>query len=127
MNLAPILPELILTIGSIVLMMVAAFMGRKGQALTSWGAVALLLGATVSLVGAPQDAGPLFGGIIAADGFGAFGKLLIFLSAAVAIVAATASSSSAVAFSVSKRMAVCRSSMRRKSSAISVSRVPKWS
>ena len=88
MPYAAILPEIILTLGAIALMMVAAFMGRKGQALTSGGAVALLLGATVSLVGAPQDAGPLFGGLIAADGFGAFGKLLIFLSAAVAIVAA---------------------------------------
>ena len=33
---APILPELILTVGAIVLMMVAAFAGRRGAALTSW-------------------------------------------------------------------------------------------
>ena len=29
MNLAPILPEIILTIGAIVLMMVAAFLGKR--------------------------------------------------------------------------------------------------
>ena len=31
MNLAPILPELILTAGSIILMMVAAFLGRVAE------------------------------------------------------------------------------------------------
>ena len=34
-------------------MMVAAFVGRRGSAtLTSWASVALLLGATVALIGA---------------------------------------------------------------------------
>ena len=88
MNLAPILPELILTVGAIVLMMVAAFMGRRGSALCSWASVALLLGATATLLGEPQSAGALFGGLIQADGFGAFGKLVIYLCAAVAIVMA---------------------------------------
>ena len=88
MNLAPILPELILTLGGIVLMMVAAFLGRRGSSLCSWASIAILLGATLALAGEPQDAGPLFGGQLAADGFGAFGKLVIYLSAAVAIVMA---------------------------------------
>jgi NADH-quinone oxidoreductase subunit N len=88
MNLAPILPELILTIGSIVLMMAAAFLGRRGSALTSWVSVALLLGAAVALIGQPSHAGMLFGGQLAADGFGALGKLIIYLCAAVAILMA---------------------------------------
>src|SRR4029450_12505128 len=88
MNLAPILPELILTTGSILLMMVAAFLGRRGSALTSWASVALLLGASVALIGQPQSAGVLFGGQLVADGFGALGKLIIYLCAAVAIVMA---------------------------------------
>ena len=88
MNLAPILPELILTIGSIVLMMVAAFLGRKGSALCSWASIALLLGASLALAGESSSAGMLFGGQLVADGFGAFGKLIIYLSAAVAIVMA---------------------------------------
>ncbi|QNN66015.1 NADH-quinone oxidoreductase subunit NuoN [Sphingomonas rhizophila] len=88
MNFAAILPEAILTIGAIVLMMVAAFAGRRSAGVTSWAAIALLLAAAVSLIGPPQTDGALFGGLIAADGFGAFGKLLIFLCAAVAIVAA---------------------------------------
>jgi NADH-quinone oxidoreductase subunit N len=88
MTLAPILPELILTIGAIVLMMVAAFMGRRGSALCSWASVALLLGASLSLIGEPQSAGALFGGLIQADAFGALGKLIIYLCAAVAIIMA---------------------------------------
>ncbi|GAA4025750.1 NADH-quinone oxidoreductase subunit NuoN [Sphingomonas rosea] len=87
MNAASILPEIILGAGAIVLMMVAAFVRRAGS-LTHWGAILLLLGATVALIGAPQTAGPVFDGMWAADGFAAFGKVIIFLSAAVAIVMA---------------------------------------
>jgi NADH-quinone oxidoreductase subunit N len=88
MNFAAILPEIILTLGALVLMMVAAFLGRRASALCSWSAVALLIGAAVALIGEPQSAGALFGGLIAADGFGAFGKLLIYLCAAVAVIMA---------------------------------------
>jgi len=85
---APILPEIILTIGAIVLMMVAAIVGRKSSGLVSWASVALLIGATVALIGAPTHAGPLFGGLLAADLFGSFGKAIIFPASAVAIIAA---------------------------------------
>jgi NADH-quinone oxidoreductase subunit N len=88
MNLAPILPELILTAGGIVLMMVAAFMGRRGSSSCSWASIALLLGAAVALIGEPSSAGVLFGGQLAADSFGAFGKLVVYLCSAVAIVMA---------------------------------------
>ena len=88
MDFAPILPEIILTVGAVVLMMVAAFLGKRGTSFCTWAAIALLIGATFSLIGEPQRAGALFGGQLAADGFGAFGKLIIYLSAAVAIVMA---------------------------------------
>ena len=87
-NLAPILPELILSLGGIVLMMVAAFTGRRGAGLVSWLAVALLLGATIALIGAPSHAGPVFDGFASADLFASFGKAIIFPAAAVAIIAA---------------------------------------
>jgi len=87
-SLAPILPELILSIGAIVLMMVAAFTGRRGSGVVSWLAVALLVAATIALIGAPSHAGPLFDGFLSADLFGSFGKAIIFPAAAVAIVAA---------------------------------------
>jgi NADH-quinone oxidoreductase subunit N len=85
---APILPELMLAIGGLVLMMLAAFTGRRGAPLTSWLAVALLIAATVALIGAPSHAGPIFDGMVTADLFGAFGKAVIFPASAVAIIAA---------------------------------------
>jgi len=84
----PILPELILSLGGTILMMVAAFAGRRGSGLTSWLAVALLLAATVALVGAPSHAGAVFDGLVSADLFASFGKAIIFPAAAVAIIAA---------------------------------------
>ena len=85
---APILPELILAIGATILMMVAAFTGRRGSSLVSWLSVAVLLAATAALVGAPSHAGPVFDGLIAADLFASFGKAVMFPAAAVAIIAA---------------------------------------
>ncbi|HYI49154.1 MAG TPA: NADH-quinone oxidoreductase subunit NuoN, partial [Allosphingosinicella sp.] len=61
---------------------------RRGAGATTWIAVALLIGATVALVGAPSSSGPVFGGLIAADWFGAFGKAMIFPAAAVSIILA---------------------------------------
>ena len=85
---APILPELILTVGAIVLMMVAAWGGRRSGGFTSWASVVVLIGATIALAGPPTDAGGVFGGLITADLFGSFGKAIIFLTSAVAIIAA---------------------------------------
>ena len=85
---APLLPELILSIGGTILMLLAAFTGRRGTSLVSWLAVLLLLGATVALIGAPSHAGPLFDGMVSADLFASFGKAVMFPAAAVAIIAA---------------------------------------
>jgi len=85
---APLLPEIILSIGGTILMMVAAFTGRRGTALVSWLAVALLIAATVALIGAPAHAGPIYDGLVTADLFGAFGKAIIFPASAIAIIAA---------------------------------------
>ena len=85
---APILPELMLSVGGTILMLVAAFAGRRGSRLVSWLAVALLLVATLALIGAPSHAGPVYDGLIAADLFASFGKAIIFPASAVAIIAA---------------------------------------
>ncbi|MGZ2411476.1 NADH-quinone oxidoreductase subunit N [Sphingomonas sp. F9_3S_D5_B_2] len=85
---APILPELILSVGGIVLMLVAAFAGRRASGLTSWLAIALLIAATFALIGAPSHAGPVFDGLLSADLFASFGKAVMFPAAAVAILAA---------------------------------------
>ncbi len=88
MNLAPILPEIILTLGALALMMVAAFLGRRATVFCTWASIALLAGASLTLLGEPGNAGAMFGGQIVADGFGAFGKLVIFACSAIAIAMA---------------------------------------
>jgi NADH-quinone oxidoreductase subunit N len=87
MNFAPILPEIILGLGAVVLMMVAAFV-RRSSTITHVAAIVLLVAACFALIGAPQTAGSVFDGMWAADGFAAFGKVIIYLAAAVAIVMA---------------------------------------
>lgn len=69
-------------------MIIAAFAGRRGSGVTSWLAVALLIGATVALIGPPSHAGPVFDGLVTADLFASFGKAIMFPAAAVAIIAA---------------------------------------
>jgi len=85
---APLLPELTLSIGGTILMMVAAFTGRRGSATVNWLAVILLLAATAALVGAPSHAGPVFDGLVTEDLFASFGRALIYPASAVAIIAA---------------------------------------
>ena len=85
---AAMLPEAILAIGALVLMLVAAAMGRRSSNIVGWSAVAVLLAATVALIGAPSHAGPIFYGQLSADLFASFGKALIYPAAAVAIIAA---------------------------------------
>ena len=79
---AALLPELILSIGGTILMLVAAFTGRRGSGLTSWLAVALLIGATIALIGAPSHAGPVFEGFLSADLFSSFGKATFLMGEA---------------------------------------------
>jgi len=85
---APLLPEIILSLGGLVLMMAAAFAGRRGTAAINWLAVALLGVATIALIGPPSHAGPIFDGLVSADLFASFGKAVMFPAAAVAIIAA---------------------------------------
>jgi NADH-quinone oxidoreductase subunit N len=89
MNAAAFLPEIIVGAAGIILMMVAAFGGRRSAGLTSWAAVAALIAAAAAAAfGEAGTAGPLFGGLVVADLFGAFGKVVIFLATAVAVIAA---------------------------------------
>ncbi|MCJ8190088.1 NADH-quinone oxidoreductase subunit NuoN [Sphingomicrobium aestuariivivum] len=89
-NFAAILPELILIFGEPVLMLTASTMGARATKITTWGTVALLIAASIAAVFTtePSVAGPLFGGLLSADPFAVYGKVLIYLSGVVAIIAA---------------------------------------
>ena len=87
-NLAMTLPEIVLGLGAIALMLVAAWGGASSTRAISWASVAVLLGAGLALIGPASTGGEAFGGLYRADAFAAFAKVLIYAAAAVAIVMA---------------------------------------
>ncbi|KQN03817.1 NADH-quinone oxidoreductase subunit NuoN [Sphingomonas sp. Leaf25] len=82
------LPELVLAVGAIVLMLVAAWGKEAATRGVSIAAVVILAGASVALVGNGSSGGTAFGGMYRADAFAGFAKILIFLASAVAIIVA---------------------------------------
>ncbi|MBY8828261.1 NADH-quinone oxidoreductase subunit NuoN [Hephaestia mangrovi] len=80
------LPEDILSLGALVLMLVAAWGGQRSTRAVSWCSVAVLLGAGIALFATPQ--GAAFDGLLLVDAFATFAKVLIYVAAAIAIVMA---------------------------------------
>ena len=87
-TLAASVPELILSIGALLLLLVAGWRGDEASTGIGWAAVALLAGAAFSLMGTPSHAGSAYGGLYRADAFAGFAKLLIYVASAVSILAA---------------------------------------
>ena len=77
-------PESTLAVGGLVLLLLGAFMGDKSARFISMLSVALLVAATAVTVTGPL--GTAFNGAYVADPLAVYGKALIFLSSAVAIV-----------------------------------------
>ena len=77
-------PEIALAVGGLVLLMVGAFAGEKSAGVVSWLSIALLVGATALAVAGPL--GQAFNGAYVADPLAVYGKAVIFLSSAAAIV-----------------------------------------
>ena len=85
-NLIYTLPELILSVGAMVLLLVAAWMGDGATRVIGWAAVGLLAIAGLSLAGAATHGGLVFGGLYHADAFAGFAKALIYGAAIVSIL-----------------------------------------
>ncbi|HYJ53760.1 MAG TPA: NADH-quinone oxidoreductase subunit NuoN [Allosphingosinicella sp.] len=83
-----ILPEEILSVGALALMLVAAWAGDRSGRLLTWLAVLLLGIAAAFLPGIRDAGGTAFHGQFAADSFAAFSKIVIYLAAAVSMLAA---------------------------------------
>jgi len=88
LQLAETLPELVLSIGAIVLMLVAAWGKQSAAKAVSWTSVAVLIGAEIALLGPASSGGVAFDGLYRADAFAGFAKTLIFAAAAVSILIA---------------------------------------
>lgn len=87
-DLYMLLPELVLTVGALVLMLVSAWGGQAATRAVSIAAVAVLVGAGVALAGPASSGAAPFGGLLRADAFSAFAKVLIYAATAVAIIVA---------------------------------------
>jgi len=83
------LPEIILTLGSIALLMMAAYLGDRISGIASWLAVAIFVAAAAVTPGVTAPTGIAFDGLFVADNFAAFSKILIYLAAAGALIAAS--------------------------------------
>jgi NADH-quinone oxidoreductase subunit N len=87
-NIAMTLPELVLALGAIALMLVSAWGGDTSTRAVSIASVFVLVGAGIALVGPASSGGYAFDGLYRADAFGAFAKVLIYITSAVAIMMA---------------------------------------
>ena len=87
-SLLAVVPELILTVGGLALMLVAAFGGDGSARIVNWLSVIVLAIAGVSLSCSLAHGPNAFDGLYRADAFSAFAKALIYGAAAAAILLA---------------------------------------
>jgi NADH-quinone oxidoreductase subunit N len=87
-SLALTAPEIILSLGGLVLLMVIAFVGDGSTRLVTWATAALFGLAALSLTGAAGSGGDAFEGLYSADAFSSFAKILIYVAAVVSIIIA---------------------------------------
>jgi NADH-quinone oxidoreductase subunit N len=87
-SLALTAPEIILSVGGLVLLMVAAYAGDRSTRFVTWAASALFGLAALSLTGVAGSGGNAFDGLYSADAFSSYAKILIYVAAVVSIIIA---------------------------------------
>ena len=87
-SLLAVLPELILTAGGLVLMLVAAWCGEASSRVVHWLSVLTLALAGIALSTSLANGPVAFDGLVRADAFSAFAKAMIYAAAAAAILLA---------------------------------------
>ncbi|MGH6739836.1 MAG: NADH-quinone oxidoreductase subunit N, partial [Bradyrhizobium sp.] len=79
-QLLPVLPELVLAVGAMLLLMLGAFRGQGTTALVTWLAVCLLVATGVIELMLPAGRLTTFGGSFIVDGFARFLKIVALIS-----------------------------------------------
>ena len=87
-DLALVWPELILTIGGLITLMLGAFAGDRQVGLYQLAALLTLAAAAVAVAALFGTEASVFSGTLAVDGFGGFAKLLIYAASFVCIAIA---------------------------------------
>ncbi len=85
-SLAPVYPELWLSIAAMALLLVGVFKGEDSTRLVSWLAVASLMVTILLICAQPAGNVAAFGGLFIADGFARFAKVLVLLGSGFAII-----------------------------------------
>jgi NADH-quinone oxidoreductase subunit N len=83
------LPEIVLSLGAIFLLMVAAYLGDRFSRLGTWLAVGFFVIAALVTPEIIRQGGVGFDGLYIADSFAAFSKIVIYVAAAASLVAAS--------------------------------------
>jgi NADH-quinone oxidoreductase subunit N len=83
------LPEIILTLGAILILMMGAFLGDRISRLATWLAVGFFIAAAAVMPGLTMPTGVAFDGLFIADRFAAFANILIYIGAAASLLAAS--------------------------------------
>ena len=85
-SLMPVLPELVVVVGAMLLLMFGVFRGEGSTPIVEAGALVVLAIAAVLIFMQPSAPAELFGGSIVIDAFARFFKILILIGAAAALV-----------------------------------------
>ncbi|MEX0752437.1 MAG: NADH-quinone oxidoreductase subunit NuoN [Xanthobacteraceae bacterium] len=84
--LLPLLPELVLAVGAMLLLMLGVFAGERAAGFVHWLAFLLLIAAGALVFWLPGENLVLFGGSLVVDAFARFMKLLALAGSAAAIL-----------------------------------------
>ena len=87
-TLQPVLPELLLAVGAMVLLMIGAITGERAVVLVTVMSILLLAVAGLCVVLMPATAISAFGGSFVVDAFARFMKVLMLTGSGVAILLA---------------------------------------
>ncbi|MFK4793894.1 NADH-quinone oxidoreductase subunit NuoN [Sphingobium sp. ZW T5_29] len=87
-SLLAVMPELVLTAGGLILLMIAAYGGDATARIVNWLSVLTLLAAGLTLSVSLAHGPSAFDGLVQADAFSVFAKALIYGAAAAAILLA---------------------------------------
>jgi NADH-quinone oxidoreductase subunit N len=85
-ELYPVLPEIVLAVGAMVLLMVGAFRGERAAGAINWLSILLLVVAGAILVWLPAERQEAFGGSFVLEPYARFLKLLALVGSATAIL-----------------------------------------
>ncbi|MCC6890001.1 MAG: NADH-quinone oxidoreductase subunit NuoN [Hyphomicrobiales bacterium] len=85
-DLLPLLPELVLATGAMLLLMIGVFRGERSVTMVNWLAIVLLIAAGGVLVSLPAERMEAFNGSFVLEPFARFLKLLALVGSATAIL-----------------------------------------